>query len=142
MTFSMSETLKIDMDMEEEDEVPEMTLKEKEELKKAEKELQQKRDDVALLVAMVIIVVITVGVVAFKIIVIDEPYDPSVSTFKPLEQMVNSHIKYNGNGYMPCNGYVPCQPLHLSPKQLAERFADASRCHDYQNKGGGPEGCW
>ena len=41
--------------------------------------------------------------------VIDEKPDPNISTFRPLDQMINSNIKYNGNGYMPCNGYVPCQ---------------------------------
>jgi len=138
----MSETLKIDMEIEDDDEVPEMSCKEKEELKKQEKELQAKKDDVALLVAMIVIIAITLGTVAFKIIVIDEPYDPNISTFTPLEQAVKSNIRYNGNGYTPCNGYVPCQPRHLSPVQLEERIADAMPCHDYMGRGGGPQGCW
>ena len=25
--------------------------------------------------------------------------------------MVNSNMKYNGMGYLPCNGYVPCQVI-------------------------------
>ena len=35
---------------------------------------------------------------------------------------MNSNIKYNGQGYMPCNGYVPCQPEQLRPDLLAERM--------------------
>ena len=28
-----------------------------------------------------------------------------------LNQAVNSNIRYNGNGYLPCNGFVPCQVI-------------------------------
>ena len=31
-----------------------------------------------------------------------------------LNQAVNSNIRYNGNGYLPCNGFVPCQVIILS----------------------------
>lgn len=142
-TFNMLESTKMDLKEEDvEEQVPELSIKELEELKKLEKEKQQKRDDIALLVALIVIIAITVGVVAFKLLVIDEPVDPNISTFKPLLQEINSNIKYNGNGYMPCNGYVPCQPAHLSPENLAERLDEALPCHDYQGKGEGPQGCW
>ena len=45
----------------------------------------------------------------FQLTFIDEPPDPNISTFRPLDQMINNNIKYNGNGYMPCNGNLPCQ---------------------------------
>ena len=45
--------------------------------------------------------------------VIDAKPNPNISTFSPLDQQVGSNIRYNGNGYMPCNGYVPCQVRHL-----------------------------
>jgi len=141
-TFNMLESTKIDMKEEEEEQEPKLSIKELEELKKLEKEKQSKKDDVALLVAMIVIIAITVGVVAFKLLVIDEPVDPNISTFTPLLQAINSNIKYNGNGYTPCNGYVPCQPLHLSPKQREDRIKDAPPCHDYLGNGGGPDGCW
>ena len=31
-----------------------------------------------------------------KILVIDKDPDPNISTFRPLDQMINSNIKYNG----------------------------------------------
>ena len=31
-------------------------------------------------------------------------------TILPLK-VVNSNMKYNGMGYLPCNGYVPCQVI-------------------------------
>ena len=90
--------------------------------------------------------------------VVDELVDPNLSTFTPLEQEVHSNIKYIGMGYMPCNGYVPCQvmitssyldvlysslqPSHLQPDQQLERIEGAMPCHDYNNRGSGPDGCW
>ena len=47
--------------------------------------------------------------ILFKVSIIDEKPNPNISTFSPLDQQVASNIRYNGNGYMPCNGYVPCQ---------------------------------
>ena len=38
--------------------------------------------------------------------------------------------------------FVPCQPDQLSPRQLAERLEDAEPCHNYNNHGAGPLGCW
>ena len=52
-----------------------------------------------------------------QVTVIDEKPDPNISTFRPLDQAINSNIKYNGNGYMPCNGYVPCQVRLQKTKQ-------------------------
>ena len=43
---------------------------------------------------------------------------------------------------MPCNGYVPCQPEFLSAENLADRIDGAMPCHDYKDKGDGPDGCW
>ena len=106
--------------------------------------------------------------------VIDEKPNPNISTFRPLDQKINSNIKYNGidkhfiiiitqwraakyqlsdsptditycslgNGYMGCNGYVPCQPEQLRPDLLAERIEGAMPCHNYNNRGSGPGGCW
>ncbi len=45
----------------------------------------------------------------YQIYVFDPVPDPNISTFRPLDQAVNSNIRYNGNGYLPCNGFVPCQ---------------------------------
>lgn len=145
MTFSMSELnqpTKIEMEEEEEDLGPALSIKELEEQKKVEKEKQQKYDDIALVVCMITILFLTTATVVFKVMFIDEKIDPNVSTFRPLPQQINSNIKYTGNGYLPCNGYVPCQPVHLSPQELEERISGAGPCHDYQDKGDGPEGCW
>ena len=30
--------------------------------------------------------------------------DPSISTFRPLDQVTGSRIKYTGNGFIPCRG--------------------------------------
>ena len=45
---------------------------------------------------MVVILLITVFVVIFKVVFIDEDPDPNISTFRPLDQMVGSNIRYNG----------------------------------------------
>ena len=36
-----------------------------------------------------------------KIVVIDEDPNPNISTFRPLDQMINSNIKYNGDNAAP-----------------------------------------
>lgn len=77
-----------------------------------------------------------------KVSVIDGSPDPNVTTFAPLAQLVNSNIKYNGNGYMPCNGYVPCQPVYLPIEKLEERMDGAMPCHNYKGQGDSPAGCW
>ena len=77
-----------------------------------------------------------------QVTVIDEKPNPNISTFRPLPQQVNDNKKYNGMGYMPCNGYVPCQPEFLSAENLADRIDGAMPCHDYKDKGEGPDGCW
>jgi len=74
--------------------------------------------------------------------VIDPKPNPNISTFRPLDQQINSNIKYNGNGYMGCNGYVPCQPEQLRPDLLAERIEGAMPCHNYNDQGEQPAGCW
>ena len=45
---------------------------------------------------MFVILVITVLVVIFKVVFIDQDPDPNISTFRPLDQMVGSNIRYNG----------------------------------------------
>ena len=45
---------------------------------------------------MVVILLITVLVVIFKVVFIDQDPDPNISTFRPLDQMVGSNIRYNG----------------------------------------------
>ena len=44
-----------------------------------------------------------------QVYIIDPAPNPNISTFKPVPQMINDNKKYNGNGYLPCNGFVPCQ---------------------------------
>ena len=39
-----------------------------------------------------------------QVTVIDEQPNPNISTFRPLDQQINDNKKYNGMGYMPCNG--------------------------------------
>jgi len=124
------------------EETPLKTLKEIEEEREAEKKHQQRIDDIALVIAMICIVVLTCCIVVTKIYVLDPVANPNISTFRPLDQQINSNIRYNGNGYLPCNGFVPCQPAQLSPAQLEERLEDAEPCHNYKDKGAGPEGCW
>eukprot|EP00090_Calanus_glacialis_P010145 TRINITY_DN18541_c0_g1_i4.p1 TRINITY_DN18541_c0_g1~~TRINITY_DN18541_c0_g1_i4.p1 ORF type:complete len:146 (-),score=48.34 TRINITY_DN18541_c0_g1_i4:472-909(-) len=145
MTFSMSElntTSKIIMEEEEEDDGPVMSLKELEEEKKKLKENQQRNDDIALVVCMVTILAFTCFVVIFKVSVIDEKPNMNISTFRPQGQMVNDNKKYNGFGYIPCNGYVPCQPEYLPADKLEERLDGAMPCHNYKEMGDSPEGCW
>ena len=81
-------------------------------------------------------------IIILQVTVIDEKPNPNISTFRPLPQQVNDNKKYNGMGYMPCNGYVPCQPEFLSAENLADRIDGSMPCHDYKDKGEGPEGCW
>jgi len=137
----LDQSVKIEVE-EEEDAGPALSVKELEEEKKAEKLRQARNDDIALLICMITLVLLTVLTVVLKVMVIDPPIDPNISTFKPLPQEVKSNEMYTGNGYLPCNGYVPCQPEYLSPKEREARIEDAMPCHDYLNKGDGPEGCW
>ena len=77
-----------------------------------------------------------------QVSVIDKRPDPNITTFSPLDQKISSNIKYNGNGYMPCNGYVPCQPDYLPAEKLSERMEGAMPCHNYKDQGDAPSGCW
>jgi len=137
-----NKSTKIVVEEEEEDEVAGMSEKELEEAKKAAKELQSKQDDIALVVCIVVILSLTCMVVFVKINYIDQPPDPNISTFRPLDQQINSNIMYNGIGYLPCNGYVPCQPEHLPKEYLEERLEGAMPCHNYKEEGDTPAGCW
>ena len=48
-----------------------------------------------------------------------------------LNQKVDSNIRYNGNGYLPCNGFVPCQVItlftHLSAVSLSKDVKPKSK---------------
>merc|ERR1712029_88233 len=101
-----------------------------------------RKDDIATVVAMTVILVASVLVVVFKLTYIDEPPNPNISTFRPLDQQVMQHRMYNSDGYIPCNGNVPCQIWHLPPHINAERIEGAMPCHNYQGHGDTPQGCW
>ena len=47
------------------------------------------QDDIALLIAMVMILAAATGTVFFKLYVIDEPPNPNISTFRPLPMQVD-----------------------------------------------------
>ena len=34
------------------------------------------------------------------------------------------------------------QTDQMSPKMVEERMKNAEPCHDYMDKGAGPDGCW
>ena len=121
---------------------PLKSLKEIEEEREAEKKREQRFDDIALVISMVCIIILTCAIVITKIYVFDPVPNPNISTFRPLDQKVDSNIRYNGNGYLPCNGFVPCQPAQLSPRQLEARMEDAGPCHNYKGQGADPSGCW
>ena len=53
------------------------------------------QDDIALLIAMVMILAAATGTVFFKLYVIDEPPNPNISTFRPLPQQVELQEKEN-----------------------------------------------
>lgn len=126
----------------EDENTPLKSIKEIEEEREAEKKRQQRFDDIALVFSMVFILILTVAVVITKIYVMDPVPNPNISTFRPLDQKIDSNIRYNGNGYLPCNGFVPCQPVQQAPWQLAERLEEAEPCHNYRGEGAGPAGCW
>lgn len=147
MTFTMSELQKgpakiTIMEEDTEDGDAGMTIKEIEEIKKKDKQRQQRNDDIALVVCMLILLAVTGGIVLFKVSVLDAELDLDVSTFRAKSRQVSSNMKYNGMGYLPCNGYVPCQPEYLSEEHKDERMEGAMPCHGYQGKGDGPSGCW
>jgi len=87
MTFCMTQSAKVVIE-EDPDAEPPKTMRELEEEKQAEKDAQQRKDDIALLIAMVMILAAATGTVFFKLYVIDEPPNPNISTFRPLPQQV------------------------------------------------------
>ena len=57
---------------------------------------------------MIIILVLAGTITGVKMYLVEKfgpPPDPG-PTFKPVEQMIGDNKKYNGNGYIPCNGFV------------------------------------
>ena len=99
-----------------------MRRMEEEEKKKEEKERQEFIDSICVLIAFIIIISASIGVVIFKNVFYPEFHN---ITFVPLQQQVdmlcgeqgkiihfsdyqvNSVIRYTGNGYIPCGGYAP-----------------------------------
>ena len=47
--------------------------------------------------------------------------EDGVTTFKPLTQNKNSNQKYNGPGFIPCNGLLPCQLDHFPAEYNQQR---------------------
>ena len=45
-----------------------------------------------------------VGYTSACFLTMDMQVDPSISTFRPLDQVTGSRIKYTGNGFIPCRG--------------------------------------
>ena len=87
----------------------EENIKDVEDQKAAKKKAAERKDDIAMVIGIVAIMLITCTVVVVKVTVIDAKPDMNVSTFKPLTQQKNSNEKYTFVGYIPCNGYVPCK---------------------------------
>ena len=77
--------------------------KEEEEAKK-----QKKRQEILELIHVFIAFIIIIGM-AVGIVVLDNVLFPEekIMTFVPLDQNVQSTIKYTGNGFIPCLGIVP-----------------------------------
>eukprot|EP00090_Calanus_glacialis_P031753 TRINITY_DN52759_c0_g1_i1.p1 TRINITY_DN52759_c0_g1~~TRINITY_DN52759_c0_g1_i1.p1 ORF type:complete len:110 (-),score=39.28 TRINITY_DN52759_c0_g1_i1:57-347(-) len=86
----------------------EQITKEQDEEIMKKKERQIFLDDVGVLVAMISVTLLAIVVVVLKLLIFQPYVDPDVATFSPLDQEINSRIKYTGNGYIPCRGYVPC----------------------------------
>lgn len=118
------------------------SMKELEDQKAAKKKAAQRKDDIAMVIGLLCILLLTVTVVVVKVTMIDPKVDTNISTFKPLAQQINSNSKYTDVGYIPCNGYVPCMTDQMSPQMVEERMDGADPCHDYNEEGPGPEGCW
>lgn len=83
----------------------------------AKKKANQLKDDIALVISIFIILVLTAVVVFGKIYFLTPEVDLNVSTFRPLTQSKNSAIKYSGPGFLPCNGHQPCQLDHFPPER-------------------------
>merc|ERR1711983_473421 len=118
------------------------SLKELEDQKVAKKKAAQRKDDIAMVIGLLCILLITVTVVVVKVTMIDPKENTNIFTFKPLPQQILSNSKYTDVGYIPCNGYVPCMTDQMSPQMVEERMEGADPCHDYNEDGPGPEGCW
>ena len=96
---------------EEEEEEEEFNLEEEEERRRNEEEeakKNKKRQEILELIHVFIAFIIIIGM-AVGIVVLDNVLFPEekVITFVPLEQKVQSTIKYTGNGFIPCLGMVP-----------------------------------
>ena len=93
----------------------------------AKKKANQLKDDIALVISIFIILVLTASIVFgkvkystnarhqkiehnnFQIYFFTPAIDLNISTFKPIIQSKNSAMKYSGPGFLPCNGFQPCQ---------------------------------
>ena len=55
---------------------------------------------------MVIILLMAGAITGLKMYLVEKfgPPPDNSPTFKPVEQMTGDNKKYNGNGFLPCNG--------------------------------------
>ena len=102
----------------------------------------QMMEDLQMLLAVFLIIVVTLLIIIFKVGGGDQSsvllktvfhsqiyyFSPTVddrtTTFRPLEQNKNSNQKYNGPGFIPCNGFLPCKLDHFRPAYNEERKQD------------------
>ena len=93
-----------DAEDEEEEENDEEKRRQEEEDAKKKKERQEIMELVHVFIAFAIIIGMAVGIVVLDNVLFP---DEEVITFIPLEQRVQSTIRYTGNGFIPCKGMVP-----------------------------------
>merc|ERR1712013_172143 len=91
----------------------------------AKKKANQLKDDIALVIAIILILILTATIVFGKIYLFSPDIDANVSTFRPLDQSKNSAMKYSGPGFLPCNGLQPCQLDHFPPERNVLRTEGA-----------------
>merc|ERR1711892_513714 len=91
----------------------------------AKKKANQLKDDIALVISIIIILVLTASIVFGKIYFLTPAIDVNVSTFRPIDQDKNSAMKYSGPGFLPCNGLQPCQLDHFPPEKNVMRTEGA-----------------
>merc|ERR1711970_933789 len=122
----------VDMDLKKENREREMAEEEEDKERdseegdlEAKKKANQLKDDIALVIAIILILILTAAIVFGKIYLFSPDIDANVSTFRPLEQSKNSAMKYSGPGFLPCNGLQPCQLDHFPPERNGLRLEGA-----------------
>ena len=94
-------------------------------------------EDVQMFLAVLLILILTLVVVILKVKGRQDQgthsryifsqinyFSPTLEdgvTFRPLIQNKNSNQKYNGPGFIPCNGFLPCQLEHFPPEYNEKR---------------------